>query len=211
MAALDFLGLPVRIYPRPNEVEVAIPFAEDEVHHSYDREYANRFWRVLVQADRVLKVFRAGFIGKCSPVHFFWGGADLAVTRFSGRTAPPHRGGVPNCPDWVMREAYSHELSSAGFWPGSGAVAYPAFYSYAYPQPEGYKGAPVAPEQAFYSTELGEFILPYDAVRLAPSPDEALLAFLESTYDAAARLGHWDRPALERSEPLPARYKALAR
>jgi hypothetical protein len=203
VAALDSLGLPVRIYPLPSEIAEAIPFAEDEVHRSYDAEYANRFWRVLVQVDRVFKIFRARFIGKCSPVHFFWGGPDLAVTRFSGRTAPPHPGGVPHMPDWVARDAYSHEVASTGFWPGSGPVPYPAFYAYAYPEPEGYKAAPVAPAQAFYSTDLSEFILPYDAVRLAPSPDDALLAFLESTYGAAARLGKWDRRALERAEPLP--------
>jgi hypothetical protein len=136
-------------------------------------------------------------------VHFFWGAPDLAVTRFSGRTAPPHPGGVPNMPDWVAREAYSHEVASCGFWHGSGALGYPAFYAYSYPEPAGYKDARAEPGEAFFHKDLGEFILPYDAVRLAPSPDEALLAFLESTYAAAARLGHWDRAALERTEPLP--------
>jgi hypothetical protein len=203
MAALDSLGLPVRIYTVPCEIGDVIPFPEDEIHRSYDAEFANRFWRVLVQADRVLKMFRARFIGKCSPVHFFWGAPDLAVTRFSGRTAPPHPGGVPNMPDWVAREAYSHEVASCGFWHGSGALGYPAFYAYSYPEPAGYKDARAEPGEAFFHKDLGEFILPYDAVRLAPSSDEALLAFLESTYAAAARLGHWDRAALERTEPLP--------
>jgi uncharacterized protein DUF5996 len=198
MAALDSLGLHVKIHARPNEVVDAIAFAEDEVHRSYDAEYANRFWRALLQVDRVFKVFRARFIGKCSPVHFFWGGPDLAVTRFSGRTAPTHPGGVPNFPDWVAREAYSHEVASCGFWPGSGPIPYPAFYAYAYPEPEGYKEARVEPEQAFYSNDLHEFVLPYDAVRLASSPDDVLLAFLESTYELAARLGRWDRAALEK-------------
>lgn len=203
MAALEDLGVAVEIYGKPNEIpDPIIPFKDDEDHRSYDPEYANRFWRVLVQADRVFKVFRARFIGKCSPVHFFWGAPDLAVTRFSGRLAPQHPGGVPNLPDWIAREAYSHEVCSAGFWQGSGPVPYPAFYSYAYPEPEGYRTARVEPREAFYSEDLGEFILPYDAVRQADSPDDALLAFLESTYDAAARFGHWDRPSLERSAPL---------
>jgi len=173
------------------------------VHCTYDPVYANRFWRVLVQADRVLKRFRARFVGKCSPVHFFWGAPDLAVTRFSGRLAPPHPGGVPNLPDRVAREAYSHEVSSVGFWPGGGAIAYPAFYAYAYPEPSGFPAAPVSPAGAFYSTDLKEFILPYDVVRTAESPDEALLAFAQTTYEAAANLGHWDRGALERSEGAP--------
>ncbi|HEU0107909.1 MAG TPA: DUF5996 family protein [Vicinamibacteria bacterium] len=203
MEAMTALGLPVRIHAKPNEVAEAIPFAKDEVHRAYDPEYANRFWRVLVQADRVLKRFRARFIGKCSPVHFFWGGPDLAVTRFSGRPAPTHPGGVPNLPDRVTREAYSHEVSSVGFWPGGGAIAYPAFYAYAYPEPSGFAAAPVAPAGAFYSTDLKEFILPYDVVRSADSPDDALLAFAQSTYEAAANLGKWDRTALERSEGPP--------
>ena len=203
MEALTALGLPVRIYAKPNEVAEAIPFAKDEVHRAYDSEYANRFWRVLVQTDRVLKRFRARFIGKCSPVHFFWGAPDLAVTRFSGRPAPPHPGGVPNLPDRVAREAYSHEVSSVGFWPGGGAIAYPAFYAYAYPEPSGFPAAPVSPAGAFYSTDLKEFILPYDVVRTAESPDESLLAFAQSTYEAAANLAHWDRGALERSEGPP--------
>ncbi len=203
MEAMTALGLPVRIHAKPNEVAEAIPFAKDEVHRAYDPEYANRFWRVLVQADRVLKRFRARFIGKCSPVHFFWGGPDLAVTRFSGRPAPTHPGGVPNLPDRVTREAYSHEVSSVGFWPGGGAIAYPAFYAYAYPEPSGFAAAPVAPAGAFYSTDLKEFILSYDVVRTADSPDDALLAFAQSTYEAAANLGKWDRTALERSEGPP--------
>ncbi|MGJ0506564.1 MAG: DUF5996 family protein, partial [Methylocystis sp.] len=155
------------------------------------------FWRLLLQADRVFKLFRAGFIGKASPVHFFWGSFDLAVTRFSGRRAPPHPGGVPNLPDAVVREAYSHELSSAGFWPGGGAVDYPAFYSYAYPAPVGFESAPVKPGDAFFHKELREFILPYEAVRRAADPDAVLLDFLQSAYEAAAVAGDWDRAALE--------------
>jgi hypothetical protein len=201
--ALSALGIRVVIYGRPNEVAEAIPFEEDEVHRAYDPEYANRFWRVLVQTDRVLKRFRSRFIGKCSPVHFFWGAPDLAVTRFSGRPAPPHPGGVPNLPDRVTREAYSHEVSSVGFWAGGGPIAYPAFYAYAYPEPSGFSEAAVLPPGAFYSTDLKEFILPYDVVRTAPSPDDALLAFAQSTYEAAANLAQWDRMALERSEGPP--------
>jgi hypothetical protein len=198
MAMLRDLGVETRIYPRPNEIADATPFPDDEAHAAYDPDAAQRCWRVLVQADRVLTAFRARFAGKCSPVHFFWGSFDLAVTRFSGRPAPPHPGGVPNLPDRVAREAYSHEVSSAGFWPGGGSIPYPAFYSYAYPEPTGYKDAPVrAP--GVYSTNLREFLLPYDAVRTAPSPDEMLLGFLEDTYRAAADLGKWDRAALERT------------
>jgi hypothetical protein len=200
MDELTRLGLPVTIYRKPNEVADAIRFDEDETHRSYDSEYANRFWRILVQSDRVFKRFRAGFIGKCSPVHFFWGAPDLAVTRFSGRSAPPHPGGVPNLPDRVAREAYSHEVSSCGFWPGGGAVRHAAFYSYAYPEPRGYADATVKPESACYNTDLREFILPYDAVRRSPAPDETLLEFLQTTYDAAADLAKWDRAALERPE-----------
>ena len=199
MEALRSLGLDVRIHNRPNEVVDAIPFDRDETHHAYDPEYANRFWRVLVQADRVLKAFRADFTGKSSPVHLFWGGLDLAVTRFSGRPAPPHPGGIPNLPDWVTREAYSHEVSSCGFWPGGGPIPYAAFYAYGYPEPPGYAQAVVAPETAFYSKDLREFILPYDSVREAVAPDDVLRAFLQSTYEAAANLGQWDRQALERS------------
>jgi hypothetical protein len=197
-SALEKLGIRVAIHKRPNEVADPIPFDRDETHASYDADYANRFWRALVQSDRVFKIFRAGFLGKCSPVHFFWGAPDLAVTRFSGRAAPVHPGGIPNLPDVVTRDAYSHEVSSCGFWAGSGAVAEPAFYSYAYPAPPGFAEARVRPEAAFFSKDFGEFILPYAAVRTAASPDETLLAFLESTYDAAADLGRWDRKALER-------------
>jgi len=197
MVALANLGIQVHIDEFPNEVPDPIRFSEDRVHAAYDPDHVQRFWRVLLQADRVLKAFRTGFLGKCSPVHFFWGSFDLAVTRFSGRLAPPHPGGVPNLPDAVAREAYSHEVSSAGFWPGGGGIEYPAFYSYAYPTPEGFRSAPVRPEAAFFSQELGEFILPYDAVRTAAMPDAALLDFLQSTYDAAADAGKWDRAALE--------------
>ncbi len=199
MEALRRLGLDVHIHTTPNEVADPIPFDRDQTHEAYDPDAAHRFWRILVQADRVFKQFRARFIGKCSPVHFFWGAPDLAVTRFSGRRAPQHPGGVPHLADEVVREAYSHEVSSAGFWPGGGPVAYPAFYSYAYPEPEGFARAAVEPKEAAYNADLREFILPYDAVRLAASPDAALLAFLQSTYEAAATLGHWDRAALERS------------
>jgi hypothetical protein len=198
MEGLRELGRPVRIHGRPNEVADPIPFAQDEVHRAYDRDYAHRFWVALAQSERVFQRFRSGFVGKCSPVHFFWGAPDLAVTRFSGRPAPPHPGGIPNLPDRVVRDAYSHEVSSLGFWAGGGAVAYPAFYSYAYPEPEGYKAAPVSPAGAFYSEDLREFVLPYDVVRAAPSPDEAVLAFARTTYEAAASLGKWDRGALER-------------
>ena len=200
MAALADLGLPVRINPKPNEVPEAIPFPRDREHKSYDAEQANRCWRVLVEADRVMKAFRSRFIGKCSPVHFFWGAFDLAVTRFSGRPAPPHPGGVPNFPDWVAREAYSHEVSSCGFWPGGAGVP-ASFYAYAYPEPPGFAAAKVEPAAASYSTALREFLLPYDAVRTAASPDDVLLAFLQSTYEAAADLARWDRAALERASP----------
>ncbi len=193
------LDLDVRIHRKPNELAEAIPFDEDDTPRPYDAEYANRFWQVLEQSDRVFKVFRARFLGKCSPVHFFWGAADLAVTRFSGRRAPQHPGGVPNLPDWVAREAYSHEVSSCGFWPGSGPVQYPAFYSYAYPEPAGFSQAPLKPDSAFYSDDLKEFILPYDELRNAKSPDNTLLDFLQTTYEAAANLAKWDRSALERS------------
>src|SRR5436305_4215362 len=198
MAEMEKLGLHVDIYRLPNEVVDPIRFDQDEIHRAYDREYANRFWRVLVQSDRVFKEFRARFIGKCSVVHSFWGAPDLAFTRFSGRRAPEHPGGIPNLPDWVTREAYSHEVSSCGFWPGGGAVPYPAFYSYAYPEPAGFADAPLKPEAAFYSADLREFILPYDAVRQSESPDATLLDFLQSTYEAAANLAQWDRGALER-------------
>lgn len=197
MKSLADLRIEVNIDERPNEVSDAIPFSEDKVHAAYDPAAATRFWRALVQADRVLKLFRTGFIGKCSPVHFFWGSFDLAVTRFSGRRASLHPGGVPSLADAVVREAYSHEVSSAGFWPGGGAIDYPAFYSNAYPEPAGFHTSAARPEAAFYSEELREFILPFEAVRTAESPDEALLEFLQSTYEAAADAGHWDRAALE--------------
>ncbi|MEO9220734.1 MAG: DUF5996 family protein [Mycobacteriaceae bacterium] len=195
MQALDELGIGTQIQARPNEVDPAIPFAEDHTHASYDAEAAYQFWRQLVQADRVMNQFRAHFSGKVSPVHFFWGAIDLACTRFSGHTAPTHPGGAPNCGDWVMEEGYSHELSSCGFWPGGGDEG--AFYAYAYPEPDGFADYPVGPADAFYSKENGQFLLPYEAVRTAPDPDQALLEFLHTTYDAAAERGGWDRTALE--------------
>lgn len=199
LALLRSLGFEVRIHGAPNEVADPIPFAEDRVHASYDAEAVQRCWRVLVHSDRVLKEFRGRFIGKCSPVHFWWGGFDLACTRFSGRGAPPHPGGLPNVPDDVTREAYSHECISAGWWPGGGPIAEPAFYAYAYPEPPGCPDAPVRPTAARYDRTMREWILPYDAVRDAPDPGAALMEFLQSTYDAAAGLGAWDRAALERS------------
>jgi uncharacterized protein DUF5996 len=199
LAVLRSLGFDIRIHPRPNEVPDAIPFAEDRLHASYDADAAQRCWRVLVQADRVLKEFRGRFIGKCSPVHFWWGGFDLACTRFSGRRAPTHPGGFPNLPDFVTREAYSHECISAGWWPGGGPIPEPAFYAYAYPEPPGCPDAVVRPAAARYDRTMHEWILPYDALRDAADPDAALMEFLQSTYDAAAGLGAWDRAALERS------------
>lgn len=202
MAGLQELDLAVAINRRPSEVADPLPFDEDRVHRAYDAEYANRYWRILLQADRVFREFRGRFTGKCSPVHYFWGAPDLAVTRFSGRTAPTHPGGIPNLPDAVTRDAYSHEVSSAGFWPGGGPIPYAAFYSYAYPEPAGFAQAPVRPAGAFHSNDLREFILPYDIVRESPSPDDTLLQFLETTYDAAASLAGWDRSRLERrSQP----------
>jgi Family of unknown function (DUF5996) len=197
-AELGRLGLPVRINTKPNEVADTIRFEEDHAHAAYDPEYANRFWRILAQSDRVFQTFRARFLGKSSPIHFFWGAPDLAVTRFSGRLAPVHPGGIPNLPDRVTRDAYSHEVSSAGFWPGGGPIPYPVFYSYAYPEPPGFAQAHVEPDGAAYNMAFREFILPYDAVRTAAAPDEILLRFLQSTYEAAANLGGWDRPSLER-------------
>jgi hypothetical protein len=203
MTALDELGVRVRVYPRPSEVVVAIPFDEDEVHRFYDREAAQRFWLALVEIHRVLLQFRARFVGKASPVHFFWGGADLCTTRFSGRPAPKHRGGVPNCPDWVQEMAYSHEVSSCGYWPGAGDGE-GSFYAYAYPQPDGFAEWRVEPSAARYDADLGEFLLPYAAVRTASDPDATLLSFFESTYAAAAELAGWDRTALElASQPPP--------
>ena len=196
--AMAELGLDVRITTMPCEIADPIPFDQDHLHVTYDRDYASRFWRVLLSTHEVLAHFRTGFLGKASPVHFFWGSFDLAVTRFSGRPAPRHPGGVPHLPDAVAAEAYSHEVSSAGFWPGGGGpVDYAAFYSYAYPAPQDFAHAPVRPVQAFFSQELGEFILPYDAVRSAPDPEGTLTEFLQTTYDAAADLGRWDRAALE--------------
>lgn len=197
-ARLNSLGLEISIRAMPNEIPDAVPLDQDREHAAYDQEQVTRFWQALAQADRVLKVFRSRFIGKCSPVHFFWGSFDLAVTRFSGRRAPPHPGGVPNLPDWVAREAYSHEVSSCGFWPGGDALPQPVFYAYAYPEPEGFRSATVGPAGARYESTLGEFLLPYDDVRQSPSPDAALLEFLQSSYQAAADLAGWDRPALER-------------
>src|SRR5215203_6005634 len=198
LGELDRLGLHVTIHGRPNEIPDPIPFDQDTVVRPYDPVYANRFWRILVQVDRVFKVFRVRFGGKCSPVHFFWGAPDLAVTRFSGRGAPEHPGGVPNLPDWITRDAYSHEVSSAGFWTGGGPLAYPVFYSYAYPEPAGFADARVSPSEAFYSADFREFILPYDVVRQSASPDDTLLTFLQTTYEAAANLAGWDRAALDR-------------
>jgi hypothetical protein len=194
MDTLRSLGMEVEIRARPDEVPDPIPFAEDETHASYDPEYANRFWRILVQADRVFKEFRARFTGKCSPVHFFWGSFDLAVTRFSGRRAPEREGA-----DSITREAYSHEVISHGFWPGSGNIQAPAFYAYAAPEPDGFKEAKVRPEKAFYTPETSGFILLYEDVRRSASPDDALMDFLESTYEAGANLAKWDRSSLERT------------
>jgi Family of unknown function (DUF5996) len=196
---LERLHLDVTIGKTPNELVDIIPFDNDHNHASYDAASAHRFWRALVQVDRVFNQFRGRFTSKSSPVHFFWGSFDLAVTRFSGRTAPAHSGGVPNCPDWVMREAYSHELSSCGFWPGSEALPYPAFYAYAYPEPAGFGEAPVHTPGAFYDPSIREFLLPYEAVRTAASPDALLLDFLQRSYEAAANLAQWDRAVLEQS------------
>jgi len=203
MNGLDELSLHVKIDTTPNEIADPIPFDRDETHGSYDSEYANRFWRVLLQSTRVLTEFRSRFCGKCSPVHFFWGSFDLAVTRFSGRAAPPHPGGIPHLPDRVTREAYAQEVSSVGFWPGNAASPTPIFYSYAYPEPHGFAQAKVRPAEATYLTQLREFVLPYDVVRNATSPDDVLLDFAQSTYDAASTLGNWDRAALEESSLKP--------
>jgi hypothetical protein len=201
MSILRELSLPVAINTMPNELPDPIPFERDETHRAYDRDYANRFWRVLVQADRVFKEFRSRFCGKCSPVHFFWGSFDLAVTRFSGRAAPPHPGGIPHLPDSITREAYSQEVSSLGFWPGNAAAPMPLFYSYAYPEPSGFAKAKAQPDAAAYNATMHEFILPYDAVRTADSPDAVLLDFAQSTYDAASILGKWERDALKEVKP----------
>ncbi len=198
----------VAINELPNELPDPIRFSEDRAHVSYDPAAAQRFWRALVQADRLFKLFRTGFLGKASPVHFFWGSFDLAVTRFSGRRAPPHPGGVPHLPDAVAREAYSHEVSSAGFWPGSDAFPRAAFYSYAYPEPPGYRDRPVT-AGAFFEPSFGEFILPYDAVRAASDPDALLLDFLATTYAAAAECGQWDRGALECDLGAPGKVRPV--
>lgn len=209
-AVLRELGIDVTINTMPCELPECIAFEKDVMHRTFDAEAVARFFHVLVSVNDVLSRFRTGFIGKTSPVHFFWGSFDLAVTRFSGRTAPRHPGGIPHLPNAVAQEAYSHEVSSAGFWPGSpGPVNFPAFYSYAYPAPPGFAEAKVKPDKAFYSKILGEFILPYDAVRLAADPDAALMEFLQSTYDAAADLAKWDRKALECAIGETGRARAL--
>ena len=209
MAELAQLGIHVAIDEMPNELPEPIRFSQDHQHASYDPDAARRFFQILANADRVFKQFRTGFLGKASPVHFFWGSFDLAVTRFSGRRAPRHPGGVQHLSDAVACEAYSHEVSSAGFWPGSGTIDYPAFYCYAYPEPEGFRTARVRPEAAFFSDALGEFILPYDAVRTAAQPDQALLEFLQSTYEAAADAAKWDRDALECALGKPGVVRAI--
>ena len=197
MAALRSLGIVVSIWTTPVEISDRTPFEQDTKHKSYDLEYAQRFWQILAQASRVLSVFRSSFIGKASPVHFFWGAFDLAITRFSGRRAPPHPG-VPYCPPSVMHEAYSHEVSSCGFWPGGEPINEPVFYAYSYPEPQGFSEYHIQPKGAFYHTEMREFILPYNLVRSANTPDDVLLKFLQSTYEAAATCAKWDRGALER-------------
>jgi hypothetical protein len=197
MAALESLNMPVTIWTTPVEVPDRTPFEEDQKHAAYDPEYAQRLWRILVQTRRVFTEFRSRFIGKVSPVHFFWGAFDMAVTRFSGRSAPPHPG-APNVARFVQVEAYSHEVSSCGFWPGGGEVDEPIFYSYAYPEPQGFKDYPIKPSEAFYDKGISEFLLPYEVVRTSDSHDEVLLNFLQSTYEAAATCGNWDRRALER-------------
>jgi hypothetical protein len=203
------LGGDARFDGRPNEMAQAVPFARDGRPRPYDEEAVARFHRALVFAHDVFQRFRTGFLGKASPVHLFWGSFDLAVTRFSGRRAPLHPGGIPNLPDAVTREAYSHEVSSAGFWPGGGGLDEPAFYSYAYPAPEGFSKAGITPDAAYFHTGLGEFILPYEAVRAAPDPQAVLMGFLRSTYDAAATLGRWDRAALDCAIGEPGRPRAV--
>ena len=205
MESLDALAVPVRIWTQPVELEDTVRFDRDDRHTTYDAGHANRCWQVLRFADHALSEFRTGFVGKCSPVHFFWGSFDLAVTRFSGRTAPEHPGGVPNLADRVTREAYSHECSSCGFWPGSGAVQEPAFYAYAYPEPDGYRDYPIRPAEGYYSEDMREHILPYEAVRRAPDPNRMLQEFFQSTYEADAVCGGWDRASLEHAYPGPGR------
>ncbi len=202
-ALVDELGVSIDFDGAPNEVPDPIPFADNTASGAYDADSVHRFWLALLQVDRIFKLFRTGFLGKVSPVHLFWGSFDLAVTRFSGRAAPRHPGGVPGLPDEVTREAYSHEVSSAGFWGGGGGLGFPAFYSYAYPTPEGFGEQPVTPSEAYFYANLGEFLLPYEAVRNAADPDETLLSFLQSTYDAAARLSGWDGEALECPRGIP--------
>ncbi len=199
MKRLHRLGIEIEIRTMPCEIERPTPFDRDRTHAQYDPVYAQSFWRALVQSARVMNEFRTRFIGKVSPVHFFWGSFDLAVTRFSGRTAPPPKGHTPYVADWVMAEAYSHECSSCGFWPGNGGFGYPAYYVYAYPEPAGYGGTPLQTKGAAYNADLGQFILPYDAVRKARDPGALLLGFLQETYEAAANLAKWDRQSLERS------------
>ncbi len=199
MARMHRLGIDVHIWTMPNEIENAIPFEQDWTHAQYDPVYVQKFWRTLVQVNRVMLNFRARFVGKASPVHFFWGSFDLVVTRFSGRTAPPPKGVTPNVASWVMAEAYSHECSSCGFWPGNGGFGSAAFYVYAYPEPGGYGDTRLSTAGASYNNDVGQFILPYDAVRQARDPDALLLGFLQETYAAAADLAKWDRKALERA------------
>lgn len=208
MSLLRELGVDVAIYETPNEVADPVPFSEDDSHRSYDAAAAHAFWRVLIQADRLLKEFRTGFLGKASPVHFFWGSFDLAVTRFSGRAAPLHPGGVPGLPDAVTREAYSHEVSSAGFWPGNDAFPAAAFYSYAYPEPIGFRDRSVA-RGAYFDEKLAEFILPYETVRTAADPDGLVLDFLATTYEAAADTARWDRTHLECRPGVAGRVRPL--
>lgn len=197
MQSLRELGIDVRIWTTPVELPDPIPFDQDTAHADYDPVYANRFWRILVESDRVFTAFRGRFVGKASPVHFFWGSFDLATSRFSGRRAPPHPS-VPNVADTITREAYSHEVSSCGFWPGGAALPEPVYYAYAYPEPRGFRDACVRPAAAYYAESLGEFVLPYEAVRTADHPDGVLLEFLQSSYEAAAARAEWDRAALER-------------
>jgi hypothetical protein len=208
MGLLKGLGITVSINDVPNEVSHPVRFSVDRIHTAYDAAAAQRFWRALIQADRIFKLFRTAFLGKASPVHFFWGSFDLAVTRFSGRRAPLHPGGVPGLPDAVTQEAYSHEVSSAGFWPGNETFPQPAFYSYAYPEPPGFRDRPITAGASFDAT-LGEFILLYDKVRAAANPDALLLDFLSTTYVAAAEAGGWDRAALECSLGIPGRVRRL--
>ena len=202
-------GVEIAIHEYPNELPDPIRFTDDDVHAAYDPDAVRRFWRILLSTDALLKQFRTAFLGKASPVHFFWGSFDLAVTRFSGRPAPPHPGGVPHLPDAVAREAYSHEVSSAGFWPGNDAYPHAAFYSYAYPAPEGFSNAPVQPAEARFEPSLGEFLLHYDDMRSTPDPAQSLLAFLDSTYRAAADLAHWNRAALECAVGLAGRPRSV--